>query len=118
MSMITELIKKLRIYQNLTVLPSGVYSAIEQAADTIEELSDKLRASQIERSILYYHGGWIPVEKEPPENGKYLVQEDDGDMMVGVYTHECGFTFPCYVGNIAAWRPLPGPYSPNDEEVE
>lgn len=40
---------------------------INDAADTIEILSAKLHASQMERSSQYYHGGWIPCDERLPE---------------------------------------------------
>lgn len=47
---------------------------ITDAADTIEMLSAKLHASQMERSSQYYHGGWIPVsERLPEEYGEYRI---------------------------------------------
>ena len=41
---------------------------ITDAADTIEMLSAKLHASQMERSSQYYHGGWIPCSERLPED--------------------------------------------------
>lgn len=125
MSMTTELIKKLRNYQNLTVLPSGVYRTIEQAADTIEELSAKLHASQMERSSQYYHGGWIPVDEQLPENfTKTMVTLKNGGVMEMLYMGKFVFVgwselVPTSNENpVIAWRPLPEPYSLNNEEVE
>ena len=40
---------------------------INDAADTIEVLSAKLHASQMERSSQYYHDGWIPCSERLPE---------------------------------------------------
>ena len=47
---------------------------INDAADTIELLSAKLHASQMERSSQYYHDGWIPCEERLPEEyGEYRI---------------------------------------------
>ena len=47
--------------------PSEIQKLCKEAAETIEELSKKLHASQMERSIQYYNGGWIPCEERMPE---------------------------------------------------
>ena len=42
---------------------------IKEAADTIEVLSAKLAAKNMERSDRYYGGGWIACEDRLPEDG-------------------------------------------------
>ena len=88
---------------------------INDAADTIEMLSAKLHASQMERSSQYYHGGWIPVsERLPEKEGDYLVTDNAG----GVLTISIDTFCFCYDGepvwlcsqNVTAWMPLPEPY--------
>ena len=60
MSLIGDQVKQLREYSKeleSSCSPSESYM-VKQAADTIEELSAKLHASQMERSIQYYNDGW------------------------------------------------------------
>lgn len=64
MSMIDEQINKLReISHSLELFPIHDFSetsrAIREAADTIETLSAKLAAENMERSEAYYNNGWI-----------------------------------------------------------
>lgn len=65
MSMITELIEKLKDVSN-TMQKIGMNrqaSVIVDAYRTIEELSAKLHTVNMEQSNQYYHGGWIPVSE-------------------------------------------------------
>lgn len=133
MSMTTELIKEIRSCVEYIDAVSAeeintpeVTKTLQKAADAIEELSAKLHASQMERSSQYYHGGWIPCEERLPE--------DRDNVVVTCFVHEkwCaatgyhnGFNWVVSAYNrvwddldVLAWRPLPKPYSPNDEEVE
>ena len=72
MSMISKQIEELRFYTKDR--KGELAKLINDAADTIEMLSAKLQASQMERSSQYYHGGWIPCsERSPDEYGEYLV---------------------------------------------
>ena len=69
MSLIGDQVKQLREYSKeleSSCSPSESYM-VKQAADTIEELSAKLHASQMERSIQYYNDGWISCEDRLPE---------------------------------------------------
>lgn len=80
MSMITEQIKMLRdeadyikdAVENGCNYPSnsGQVKLLREAADTIETLSAKQQAANMERSSAYYHGGWIPVSERLPEMHK------------------------------------------------
>jgi len=65
MSPTSKLIDKLRAYANDR--KGELAKLISDAADTIELLSAKLLASNMERSIQYYHGGWIPCSERMPE---------------------------------------------------
>lgn len=38
-----------------------------EAAETIKDLSAKLAAANMERSIQYFNGGWIPTSERMPE---------------------------------------------------
>ena len=72
MSLTTKQINELRAYAKDR--KGELAKLIADAADTIEVLSAKLHASQMERSSQYYHGGWIPCqERLPEEDGDYLV---------------------------------------------
>lgn len=74
MSMISELVNELRYWgykEDATVSPFPSRRLFKRAANTIEELSAKLHASQMERSSQYYNGGWIPCSERLPENSKH-----------------------------------------------
>lgn len=70
MSMTTELINRLRQHENIEksgFAVDGIVNDYREAADTIQLLSEKLHASQMERSSQYYNDGWIPVSERLPE---------------------------------------------------
>lgn len=81
MSMITELIERLRESADDTELDMECSRAcdgecnklLREAADVIEELSTKLQAANMERSSQYYNGGWIPVSERLPEDIKPVI---------------------------------------------
>ena len=92
MSMITELIERLKdLYVDpeldmLCTFDGECRQAIKEAADTIEELSAKLQAANMERSSQYYNGGWIPIsEGLPKRNGYYLVTGRQGAVNKRLY---------------------------------
>lgn len=62
MSMISNLIDRLNMESKNHVQPY-VRNLLKEAAMTIEELSAKLNASQMEKSSAYYNSGWIPCEE-------------------------------------------------------
>lgn len=110
MSMISELIKNLRWYGSYA--DSAEKDLMYEAADTIEALSAKLAAANMERSERYYGGGWIACEdKLPDEKGWYLVYAKDQRPFVAYFK---GKTFPLnnHYHEIVAWMPLPEPYRP------
>ncbi|MCM1223433.1 MAG: hypothetical protein NC548_54190 [Lachnospiraceae bacterium] len=61
MSMISELTKQLRkqAFSYKWSANEQMSNLLTQAADTIEALSAKLSAANMERSERYYGGGWI-----------------------------------------------------------
>lgn len=65
MSMISELIKNLRWYGSYA--DRAEKDLMYEAADTIEALSAKLQAANMERPDRYYGGGWIACEDRLPE---------------------------------------------------
>ena len=126
MSLTSKQIDKLRAY---AADRKGVLAKlINDAADTIEMLSAKLHASQMERSSQYYHGGWIPVDEKLPEAdedgysekilvsfrnfslpdiGEYRV---DGAKGTDFYIGDMEKAFSEYGLEVNAWMPLPKPY--------
>lgn len=71
MSMISEQVKNIRevAKSHRPYVPSVITEALTEAADTIEALSAKLAAANMERSDRYYGGGWIACEDRLPEDG-------------------------------------------------
>lgn len=68
MSMTTELIERLKNFaKDYETVDTDTVMVLNEAAYTIQLLSEKLHASQMERSSQYYHGGWIPCEERLPE---------------------------------------------------
>ena len=143
MSMITELIERLRQHADTFAKSGfavdGLVKDYREAADTIQLLSEKLHASQMERSSQYYHSGWIPVSERLPEKyGEYLVTwTADGlkrsflclaECEVLEYDHEKNrfnvkWTLDEYTEAyknpmVTAWMPLPEPYKAESEDKE
>ena len=118
MSMISELVEKLRDYANGSLqyfLPKYICESLNQAADTIEELSEKLSASQMERS-----DDWILCEERMPESdGMYLITSNvlRKSEVQFVFFQKNINMFICN-GNAIAWRPLPEPYREVRDETD
>lgn len=109
---ISEQVKELRETAELFDKIDDGRRMLLQAADTIEALSAKLAAANMERSDRYYGGGWIACEdKLPDEKGWYLVYAKDQRPFVAYFK---GKTFPLnnHYHEIVAWMPLPEPYRP------
>ena len=70
MSMISKQIDDLRAYAKDR--KGELAKLVSDAADTIEMLSAKLSAANMERSARYYHGGWIPCNKRLPDEHEWL----------------------------------------------
>lgn len=117
MSMISELVERLRRYARFSKTNTPSWSeAMTQAADTIEELSTKLNASQMGKS-----GGWISCEERLPDitiedrySDNVLVAlkwwDDDITYEVGWYNASRNWNFDSENCKVIAWRPLPEPY--------
>ena len=73
MSLISKQINDLRAYAKDR--KGELAKLVNDAADTIEELSEKLSAANMERSSQYYHVGWIPCSKRLPENEYVLISK-------------------------------------------
>lgn len=118
MSMISELVKELREFEDLTnpklYSPKITQKLLLQAADTIESLSEKLQAANMEKSERYYNGGWILNENRKPETrNNILICQKDGYVSIGYYSQKEFLdlnSFP--FEEVIAWQYLPSPYRP------
>lgn len=113
MSMISELIKNLRWYGSYAdrVEKDLMY----EAADTIEALSAKLQAANMERSDRYYGGGWILCEDRLSDK-EVLCCDQCGEMILGYISEdegsETGFSAENdseYMYNCVKWMEKPKP---------
>lgn len=110
MSLTSKRIEELRAYA--ADRKGELAKLINDAADTIELLSIKLRASQMERSSQYYHGGWIPCSERLPEEGQeVLIQMVNGYMATIMYSKSGAHD------HIVAWMPLPDPWRGEKDEL-
>lgn len=115
MSMITEQINRLRKAADFRhtigdYMTAGLHI---EAADTIEQLAAKVRATNMERSTAYYNGGWIPVSEKLPDIHnycmKYLVTDCHRHIHTSLFTESGGKSWWSYE-DVIAWMPLPEPY--------
>lgn len=130
MSMLSEQVNKIRKVAKCVYLATDkevaddIASTLNQAADTIEALSVKLAAANMEQSDRYYGGGWVACEDRLPEFGKrYLVTalwRDEGFTKYSVYDAVYGSNGLWHTHNynpvsykVLAWKSLPEPYRPN-----
>lgn len=69
MSMITHQVEELRNIADAMkyVKSNRISKVLRDAAETISVLSAKVAAQNMEKSIAYYSGGWIPVSERLPE---------------------------------------------------
>lgn len=125
MSLISKQIDDLRDYAKGR--KGELAKLVNAAADTIEELSEKLSAANMDRSLGYYHGGWLPVDAAlPPVDeygyndyillsfanasipciGQYVMDEDGGAFHDG----DDERTLNSYGLIVNAWMPLPESY--------
>ena len=122
MSMISEQVKELRemadYWRSNGLEPQN---ALRKAADTIEALSEKLKAANMKNS-----GDWISCsERLPEENGPVLCWVRSTTIASGetyiigscnngfwfLKTYEIGsHSFPVKDYKVIAWQPLPEPY--------
>ena len=90
-------------------------SILYQAADTIEALSAKLDAANMERSDRYYGGGWIACEDKLPEiRNPVLICDGKGNVCIRqiMRIDEFGMAWWSQYSTAVAWQPLPEPYRP------
>lgn len=117
MSMIEQRLKEIRNMANV-LHEEKRYAAEEimlQAADTIEALSAKLAAANMERSDRYYGGGWISCEDRLPEIRKpVLICDGKGNVCIRqiMRIDEFGMAWWSQYSTAVAWKPLPEPYRP------
>ena len=113
MSMISELIKNLRWYGSYAdrVEKDLMY----EAADTIEALSAKLQAANMERSDRYYGGGWILCEDRLSDK-EVLCCDQCGEMILGYVSEDktsdtgfCAENDNVYMYNCVKWMEKPKP---------
>ena len=88
MSLTTKQIDELRAYA--AERKGELAKMIADAADTIETLSAKLHASQMERSSQYYHGGWIPCSERLPEEAYPVIVTWKNDDPASYYQYILG----------------------------
>lgn len=123
MSMISEQVSELRKYSKLCLQYGNEQRAkelLKEAANTIEALSAKLQAANMENG-----GGWITCEDRLPN--KYChclvtrrndyedgfdtdIREDVWIELEGVWDWQS--KHEGLIDNIIAWQPLPEPYRP------
>ena len=121
MSMISKQIDDLRAYAKDR--KGELAKLVSDAADTIEMLSAKLSAANMERSARYYHGGWIPCGERLPEVGKDVMVCYDfkghRSVLIGVlygdekfhgYDDEYLTPEGRKYRKAVAWMPLPEPW--------
>ena len=136
MSMLSELVKELRKYaEEYKNLPwsevcEKTKRMLNNAADTIEELSAKVAKQSMERSSQYYNGGWIATEDclppQPKENKAldykplelYLVYVNGDDYPFRAFWNGKFFADGiAKIQNVTYWMPLPLPpvYEPKED---
>lgn len=128
MSMLSKQVKELRemsIRQRNNAKVSGkvffeIENALSEAADTIEALSAKLQAANMENG-----GGWIACKDRLPKDDTCVLAQVSGKHKN--ITFENAYEFATYINgegwiletypdwnnpSILAWQPLPEPYHP------
>lgn len=126
MSLTSKQIDELRAYAKDR--KGELAKLINDAADTIEMLSAKLHASQMERSGQYYHGGWIPCQERLPEDDTLMLvnyidhRPDAMDIWIGWHEMENVWYIDGeahsreFENEVVAWMPLPSAYREEGEE--
>lgn len=115
MSMITELVERLRKNSASLEITFSTAENLREAADVIEELSTKLQVANMERSSQYYNGGWIPCsERLPEKRGFYLVSTTDCITIMEFINGWISQNIGLCNGYVKAWMPLPQAYKEGD----
>lgn len=130
MSLTSKQIDELRTYAKDR--KGELAKLINDAADTIEMLSAKLSAANMERSSQYYHGGWIPCSERLPEDEYVLISKKPSKISgsewcvaIAIRTadprsrkiqwRDSGFGV-IQDDKVLAWMPLPEPYKEKNDE--
>ena len=88
--------------------------ALGVTCDYLIGLSDDPKKVSRPSAKLEQH--WIPLaDKEPTEEGEYLVTFDDGFVATTGY-YDGDFELWADAGEPIAWMPLPEPYQPEEDE--
>ena len=127
MSLISKQVDELRAYANER--KGELAKLISDAADTIELLSAKLSALNMERSSQYYHEGWIPCNEKLPrdvdeiEDDELVLVSDGEDYAVAFWRSEADAWddpihgwLDSYGFDVKAWMPLPDQYKEENKE--
>lgn len=136
MSMLSEQVNKIRKVAKCVYLATDkevaddIASTLNQSADTIEALSAKLQAENMERLNRYYNCGWILRDDRLPVTAEYMELEPTPYMkrleiayMADTVEYILGFydgskwmdKHHNIIKNVIAWKPfvkLPEPYRP------
>lgn len=118
MRMISEQVKELRNFERIYGMAdfSRAICLMRKAADTIETLSAKLQAANMERSTAYYNGGWIPCDVKFPTIFKdVLIFTEEKEFHVANIDEKEWMLYDGTIiktENVIAWQPLPEPYKP------
>lgn len=113
MSLISKQIDDLRDYAKSR--NGELAKIINDAADTIELLSEKLSARNMECSSAHYHDGWIPCsETEEAPEYEVIACNADGEEMLGYLSTdgvdwECDSAYELMV-DVVAWMEKPKPW--------
>lgn len=125
MSMITELVDRLKKYARFSRATNPSWSeAMQEAATTISDISAKLQAAMMERSSQYYHGGWIPCDDRLPEEDTPVIAQWQvrDEVYIDILTYDCArHEWRAWKGcgspsrKVDAWCPIPKAYRPEKE---
>ena len=117
MSMISEQTKRLRQYARFSRTTNPSWSAeMLRAADTIEELAEKIHAANMERSLKHCNDDWIPFDELPPkESGKYCISIRNGEVEQSYYDKERDMWSWYAKRDVEAWQELPEPYQKSED---
>ncbi|KAI4438899.1 DUF4246 domain-containing protein [Schaedlerella arabinosiphila] len=108
---ISEQVKELRykadIFEKSGCAVDGIVKAFREAADTIETLSAKLQAANMEGIESSYGTGWISANRPPKSNKDVLVRYNSVKMGIGWYCERSKRWWTCDGCVPVEWRPLP-----------
>lgn len=86
-SMISEQVNELREIAS-SYKHGGLSPILSKAAGTIEVLSAKLDAKNMERSDRYYGGGWVACDKDNLPDKEVLCCDQCGEMILGYISED------------------------------